>query len=92
VELYRGRGPNRDGRDTVERIAPVSFFDDILCQRAFGIGAEEVVRRAAPECEHAEIMFGGAFLFVTTEIIVGRPALDALHETVMRRIDARAAV
>ena len=90
VNLYRGRGPDRDGRDTVERIAPVNFFDDILCRRAFGIGAEEVVRRAAPECERAEHMLDGAFLLVTTDIVTGRPALDALHDRVMRRIDADA--
>ncbi len=75
----------------MERIAPVSFFDDILCRRAFGIGAEEVVRRAAPECEHAELLLGGAFLIVTSEIVVGRTALDALNARVMQRIDARVA-
>jgi hypothetical protein len=91
VALYRGRGPDRDGRDGVERIWPVNFFDDVLCQRAFGIGAEEVVRRAKPECEHAEFILGGAFLIVTSDIVTGETALDALNARVMGRIDARAA-
>ena len=84
VKNRRNRG---DARSEVRRIWPVNFFDDTLCRRAFGIGAEDVVRRAAPECEHAEHMLGGASLLVTTDIVTGRPALDALHDRVMRRIN-----
>ena len=88
VARYYHGCPDLDGRDTVERIWPLSFFDDILCRRAFGIGAEEVVRRAKPECEHAEFMLDGAFLIVTSDIVTGRPALDALHERVIKRLGA----
>ena len=86
VELYRRTRQRRDSRSFIRRMWPVNFFDDTLCRRAFGIGAEDVVHRAAPECEHAEHMLGGAFLLVTTDIVTGRPALDALHDRVMRRI------
>ena len=78
-------GRDIDGRDSVHRIWPVCFFDDLLCRRAFGISAAEVAARAAPECERAEVMHGGAFLLVTSEIIVG-PALDALNARVMARL------
>ena len=74
-------GRDIDRRDSVHRIWPVCFFDDLLCRRAFGIGAAEVVARAAPECERAEVMHGGAFLLV----VVG-PALDALNARVMARL------
>ncbi len=77
-------GRNIDGRDSVYRIWPVCFFDDLLCRRAFGIGAAEVAARAAPECERAEVLHGGAFLLVTSEIVVG-PDLDALNARVMAR-------
>ena len=40
-------GRNIDGRDSVYRIWPVCFFDDLLCRRAFGIGAAEVAARRA---------------------------------------------
>jgi len=63
----------------------VCFFDDLLCRRAFGIGAAEVAARAAPECERAEAMHGGAFLLVTSEVVAG-PDLDALNARVMARL------
>ena len=78
-------GRNINGRDSVHRIWPVCFFDDLLCRRAFGMGAAEVAARAAPECERAEVMHGGAFLLVASEIVVG-PALDALNARVMARL------
>lgn len=78
-------GRDIDGRDSVHRTWPVCFFDDLLCRRAFGIDAAEVAARAAPECERAEAMHGGAFLLVTSEIVVG-PALDALNARVMARL------
>ena len=78
-------GRNEDGRDSVHRIWPVCFFDDLLCQRAFGIEAQDVVRRAASECERAEFMHDGAFLLVTSEIVVGE-ALNALNARVMARL------
>ena len=78
-------GRNINGRDSVYRIWPVCFFDDLLCRRAFGIDAAEVAARAAPECERAEVLHGGAFLLVTSEVVVG-PALDALSARVMTRL------
>ena len=78
-------GRDIDGRDSVHRIWLVCFFDDLLCRRAFGISAKDVVARAAPECERAEVLCGGAFLLVTSEIVVGS-ALDALNARVMTRL------
>lgn len=84
---FHETGRDIDGRDSVHRIWPVCFFDDLLCQRAFGIGAAEVAARAALECERAEAMCGGAFLLVTSEVVVG-PALDTLNARLMTRLDA----
>jgi hypothetical protein len=81
-------GPNINGRDSVYRLWPVSFFDDLLCRRSFGLSAEKVVRRAAPECERAELIAGGAFLLVTSELVTGA-ALDPLSQRVKRRLGVR---
>lgn len=78
-------GRDIDGRDSVHRIWPVCSFDDLLCRRAFGIGAAEVAARAAPECERAEVLHGGAFLLVMSEVVAG-PDLDALNARVMARL------
>jgi hypothetical protein len=56
-----------------------------LCRRSFGIGAEEVVRRASPECERAELLNGGAFLLVTSDLVLGE-ALNDLNARVMSRL------
>ena len=85
-ELSRETGKNLSGRDLMYRIWPVCYIDDLLCQRSFGIGAEEVVRRAAPECERATLLCGGAFLIVTSEIVTDPTALDALHDRVTAAI------
>ena len=76
--MFQETRRNTSGRDLMYRIWPVSYMDDVLCQRSFGIGADEVVRRAAPECEQATLLCGGAFLIVTSEIIVDEDALNAL--------------
>ena len=67
-----------DGRDSVYRFWPVSYADDLLCRRAFGLTAAEVVRRATPGCERAELLEGGAFLIVTAEIVTDADALNEI--------------
>ena len=42
-------GRDVDGRDTVFRIHPISFFDAMLCQRAFGRTPRELVKLLSRE-------------------------------------------
>jgi hypothetical protein len=81
-------GRDIDGRDSVFRIWPVNFFDDLLCRRSFGVSCEDVVRRASPECEQARIVSNGAFLLVTSVPLVGE-ALDDLDSRVRTRLCGR---
>ena len=81
----KATGLNMSGRDGVYRIWPVCYFDELLCQRAFGMGASDVVARVAAECEHAETLNGGAFLIVTLNALTG-PDLDPLNARVMARL------
>lgn len=74
-----------DGRDSVFRIWPVAYFDNILCQRSFGRNAEEVVERVSEECERVELRKGGAFLIVTTHLMTG-DALNEINSRVMSRL------
>ena len=85
-QQWKETGRHINGRDSVYRIWPVNYFDDLLCQRSFGISADEVVRRVAPECERAELLNGGAFLIVTSELVTGQTPLDMLNERVRRRL------
>lgn len=84
--LSERTGRNEDGRDSVYRIWPVAYYDDILCRRAFGLEPDEVVNRAAPACEEARLLEGGAFLRVTAELVTGREVLDEIHSNVMARL------
>lgn len=78
-DISRRTGTNSNGRDGVYRIWPIAYYDDLLCQRAFKLSAEEVVERVAPECEHAELINNGAFLIVTSEVVTDVDALEALN-------------
>jgi hypothetical protein len=82
-QVLVGRGI--DGRDSIYRIRPVSYFDDSLCRLSFKLGAAEVVRRAAPLCKRAEILSGGAFLIVTAALLDGK-ALDRLSVRIASRL------
>jgi hypothetical protein len=86
----RKTGRDVDGRDGIFRIWPVCWFDGELSRRAFGISAEEAVRRVAPECERAEAIAGCAFLIVTSAVVVG-PNLDVLDARIKSRLNAVAA-
>ena len=89
-DLYDPRMPEiRDrisGRAKIQRVWPVMYADNILCQRTFGLDAIEVVRRAAPACKLAQVIANGAYLVVTTEIITGADALNTLHTKIVRLI------
>ena len=78
--------PAPDQRFHVGRIWPVTFIDDLLCHRSFGIGAAEVVKRAAGVCEKAELVAGGAYLHVTSQEVVEPEELNALHTRVMQAV------
>jgi hypothetical protein len=86
----RQTGRNIDGRDGIFRIWPVCWFDDVLCRRAFGIDVPEAIRRVAPECEHAELVAGCAFLIVTSAIVAGQN-LDVIDARIKSRLGAVAA-
>lgn len=85
---YRETRRSIEGRHGVFRIWPVCYFDDLLCRRAFGLAAAEVVARAAPECERAELINGGAFLLATTAIVTGAAELDAMDARLRARLSA----
>lgn len=60
-------GRDIDGRDTVYRIHPVNYFDDVMCVRAFGIDAAELVARLQGKIELAQSICSGALLVVVDE-------------------------
>lgn len=85
----RKTGRNIDGRDGIFRIWPVCWFDDVLSRRAFGIDAQEAIRRVAPECERAELVAGCAFLIVTSAIVTGAN-LDVISARIRSRLGSGA--
>jgi hypothetical protein len=81
----RQTGRNIDGRDSIQRIWPVCWFDTELSQRSFGIDAREAVSRVSPECEQASLVAGCAFLVVTSAIVSGQ-ALDVFDARIKARL------
>jgi hypothetical protein len=64
-------GRDVDGRDTVYRIHPVNYFDDLMCVRAFGVDAAELVARLQGKIEFAQSICSGALLVVVAEAVQG---------------------
>lgn len=86
IEAFRRErlvtGRDVDGRDSVGRIWPVTYFDETLCRRSFDISVETAVSRVAQECEVSKLLAGGAYFIVTREIVKG-VALEDLNNKMM---------
>ncbi|MGL4512015.1 MAG: hypothetical protein ACRCT8_02920 [Lacipirellulaceae bacterium] len=51
-----------DERHGVYRVAPVSFYDETLCWRAFGVTPERLAARLAGRIEDVRLFSGGVYL------------------------------
>lgn len=71
VEEVQRTGRDVDGRDTVFRIYPTNYFDDVMCRRAFGLSADEVVVKLSGKIMLAEYFQLGALL-----ILIDKPVAD----------------
>lgn len=58
-----------DIRQSVGRINVASFYDEILCRRAFDLSPAEVVDRVAGRVEHSRLVGDGAYLIVTSKAL-----------------------
>jgi hypothetical protein len=56
-------------RNGVSDVGPISFFDDLLCQRAFGLHASAVVDLFNGKIEHAAVLHGGAYLVGSSRVL-----------------------
>jgi hypothetical protein len=62
-------GKDEDGRDGIYRLWPVSFFDEMLCGRAFGKSATAVLESLASKVERVELCYGGVFIIATSSLV-----------------------
>ncbi|PQO45088.1 hypothetical protein C5Y93_16270 [Blastopirellula marina] len=80
-ELTQRQGIDIDGRDTVFRFDPVSYFDQELCRRAFQLEVDQVVARLQGNVQHVARLDDGVFI-VATSAVVDRPEIEAIHHTI----------
>lgn len=66
AQRTRDRHNKRNG---VNDIWPVNFFDDLLCQRAFGLTASAVVSLFTDKIERAIALHGGAYLIGSSQVL-----------------------
>lgn len=64
AERTAGMGDTRFG---VFRIRPVSFFDKILCQRAFGLQPDEIAKRLESHVEKVTLLEGGVYILGSSQ-------------------------
>jgi hypothetical protein len=81
VEISQSSGIDADGRDSVFRINPVNYFDEEMCQRAFRLGAGEVVDRLQDHVELVDCKSDGVLIVVTGDL-VDRDNLKGVHDHV----------
>lgn len=77
-------GKDVDGRDTVFRFYPANYFDDLLCDRAFGLSANEVVMRLVGSVALAENLQSGALIILIEEPVLASSQIAL--ETKIRRL------
>lgn len=56
-------------RFNVERVNIVSFFDDLLCKRAFNLSSAQVLERLQEKVEHARLMHNGVYLVCSSQAL-----------------------
>ncbi|HEX8912678.1 MAG TPA: hypothetical protein VF796_10000, partial [Humisphaera sp.] len=76
-----------DDRDGVFMLSPVLYMDATLCERAFGLSAEQVVEVVAPAAESASVYRGGALL-VLSSVPLPFKAADALVKKARKLLPA----
>lgn len=60
---------NKNKRSEIVRIFPISFFDSILCNRAFLMPPEEVVRKLNGQVYKVMLLHNGVFIIADTKPI-----------------------
>jgi hypothetical protein len=72
--------PRPDRRFGVHRFGSVSFFDDLLCQRAFGLRATAVVDLFSGTIGHAAVLHNGAYLVGSSQVLSFEESQRLSHE------------
>jgi hypothetical protein len=71
IEEAQRTNKDVDGRDTVFRIYPVNYFDDLLCGRALELAANQVVEKLMGSIVLAENFQSGVLIIASDEPLVG---------------------
>jgi len=72
-------------RFQVREVMPISYFDELLCRRAFNLTPAEVVKRVHGKVEHAYLLNGGAYLVGSTRALPFEEA-QSLSEEMTRTL------
>jgi hypothetical protein len=63
------KGAPVNPRQYVHRVGMVSFFDGVLCRRAFGLTPAELAGRFEGKIEHVQLMHNGVYLVGTSQLL-----------------------
>ena len=56
-------------RFKVDEVWPVSFYDELLCRRAFNLTPAEVMERLQRKVERAQLLHGGVYLIGSSRVL-----------------------
>lgn len=90
IRLGRESGRDIDGRDSVFRIWPVSFWDTELCRRAWGLSPEHVATVLAPLVQESRLIADGV-LVIASDRIPSRDEVIATSDRLQAALTAASA-
>lgn len=67
IDFDAWQASGKDGRNGVYRVAPVAFFDRLLCQRAFVLSPEQIADRLSGRIEEVRLIHDGVYLIGSSE-------------------------
>jgi hypothetical protein len=68
-ETPLGKRVPSNPRFNVSYVWPVSFFDQLLCRRAFNLSPAEVLARLQGKIEHAQLLYNGVYLVGSSQAL-----------------------
>ncbi|QVQ26165.1 hypothetical protein [Achromobacter deleyi] len=76
VEASRTSNLDINGRDGVFRFQSANYFDNLLCTRAFGMGATDVAARLAGHFDVVKEFDGGVFFLTADRPVRGTESIE----------------
>lgn len=88
-QLRRDKSIDIDGRNNIYTLRPAMYWDDELCRRALGFGADEVIARLRGEVPVAERLMSGVYLVLNDDLNLSYQGFVEMNERIKPMLGLR---